>query len=148
MALVKYTRNKDNTYGPTLTGDYYISKEDHRRTAKKKFKKGVIIKARWAIEEGQEFGVFKDANEKYAICFCIINNCLFGLVEGGDLVIGQEGERIAKFPGTNNNKDPWHGYPVDAIDSQNRPTSEMLDIWTEQKRISLATRLKIERSHL
>lgn len=143
MPLSKYVRNADGKYGPTSRGDYYYSKEDHRRTAKTK--KG---KTRWIIEEGEEFDVFRIANEAYDIWYCIENNCIFSLVDEAKVELGTDGERIAKFPNDRNENEPWHGYPVSTAESQNRPSTEVLDKLYEEKLISLPVRLRIEKGLL
>lgn len=143
MSLDKYKRNSDGNYGPTERGDYYTSKEDHRRTAKKK--KG---KTRWAIEEGKEFGVFKFANEGYDNWFCETNNCIFSIIDNGSVVLGEGGEIVAKFPNDRNQNEPWHGYPVTTEESQNRPSTEVLDKLYEEKIISLSLFLRIEKGFI
>lgn len=141
MPLKKHKRNPDETYGPTNRGDYYISKADHRRTAKTK--KG---KTRWDIEEGQEFSVFQETNEPY--WYCNENECLFSLIDNCSEVLGENGERIAKFPDDKNEDDPWHGYPVLTEQKQNRPSSELLDIIQEKGFVDIKVRMKIEKGQL
>lgn len=148
MPLKKHTRNSNGNYGPTTRGDYYTSKSDHRRTAKTKRNKGVITKTKWSIDEGEEYDVFKIANEEYDLWYCKKNNCLFSFVDEANFVLGQGGERVAKFPNERNINEPWHGYPVSTDQSQNRPTSEMLDNLLKNKKITLVNRLRIERSNL
>ncbi len=139
--MKKHKRNRDGTYGPTKRGDYYISKEDHRRTAK--FKKD---KTRWIIEEGQEFTVFSESNEPY--WYCAENDCLFSLMENCKTKLGENGERIAKFPDDKNVNDPWHGYPVFTIESHNRPSSNLLDLIEKEGKLPLNVRMKIEKGLL
>ena len=142
MAIPKAKRNPNGTYGPTTTGDFYFSKSDHRRSAS--FKKN---KTRWCIEEGQEYHIFKIANEPKPFWFCKENNCLFGFFFTGEsmLSLGQDGEILAKFPNINNITDPWHGYPVKTEEPQNRPCSELLDYLFQENKINYSFRIKIER---
>ena len=140
MSLAKHTRNENGTYGPSIKGDYYISKPDHRRTAKKK-----QTKTRWTIEEGQEYSVFLEANSPKKEWLCEENNCLFSLIDDCNTILGKNGERIAKFPNDKNAEEPWHGYPVLTEESQNRPSSKLLDIIEKKVGLSLAVRLKIEK---
>lgn len=148
MPVNKHTRNSNGNYGPTSTGHFYISKADHRRTAAIKRRKGVIVKTRWSIDEGEEFDVFKIANEQFELWYCQTNKCLFSFVDMADFVLGQGGERVAKFPDERNLSAAWHGYPVYTDQPQNRPTSEMLDKLFENEKISMPNRLRIERGSL
>lgn len=142
MPLLKFKRNADGTYGPTtVRKEFYMSKQDHRKTAKTK--KG---KTRWCIEEGQEFSVFKPINDNYELWFCTVNNCLFGMVDGGSVVLGENGERIAKFPNDRQNEEPWHGYPVFTDAPQNRPCTQLLT--NIETIIPLHVRVKIEKGLL
>jgi hypothetical protein len=141
MPLFQSTRNSDGTYGPTKRGDYYISKPDHRRTAR--YKEG---KTRWCIKEGEEFSVFSVANENYF--FCNEAQALFSIIDDCQEVLGQNGQRVAKFPDIQNANDPWHGYPVTTKEKQNRPSSELLDKLQDEDLISLPSRLKIEKGFI
>lgn len=141
MPLKKHKRNSDGTYGPSSRGDFYLSKADHRRTAKTK--KG---KTKWEIEEGEEFSVFLETNEPY--WYCSENNCLFALMDNCTEVLGENGERIAKFPNDRNKQDPWHGYPVMTQEKQNRPSSDLLDIIEESGSLDIKVRIKIEKGLL
>ena len=138
MPLRKHKRNPDGTYGPTSRGDFYLSKEDHRRTAKKKKEK-----TRWEIDEGEEFSVFAESNEPY--WYCKQNKCLFSLIDNCTEVLGENGERIAKFPNDRNKQEPWHGYPVLTEKQENRPSSDLLDIIEENGFVNRKVRIKIEK---
>lgn len=144
MPLINYPRNSDGTYGPTTREHLYESKHDHRRTARKR-----KDKTRWKVKEGEEYCIFKIANEFLPNWFfCQENNCLFGLIDECDQVIGENGERLAKFPNDRNPNDSWHGYPVFSQESQNRPSSELLDYLEEMKVIPFHVRMKIEKGAL
>jgi len=142
MPLIKYSRNSDGTYGPTaVRKDFYVSKADHRKTARRK-----KDKTRWCINEGEEYSVFQPASDRYDLWFCKVNNCIFGLVDGGSVVLGENGERLAKFPNDRVKNEPWHGYPVFSEASQNRPSSELLDLVKDL--IPLHVRIKLEKGLL
>lgn len=152
MPLTTHPRNPNQTYGPTNRGHFYISKEDHRKTAAPK-----KDKTRWCIREGEEYCVFKIANEgiideenNQIWWYCEDNDCLFGFVFENDrlLKIGENEEQIAKFPNDRNEHDPWHGYPVSTEESQNRPSSELLDRLEECGCISDVYRLRIEKGRI
>jgi hypothetical protein len=142
MPLRKYSRNEDNTYGPNTLGEYYVSKADHRKTAKPK--KG---KTKWKILEGEEFSVFIGATESNQLGACKKNNCVFGIVDKASVILGINGERIAKFPNDRNDGEPWHGYPVLTEEAQNRPSSELLDAIPEEI-LPHSVRIKIERGQI
>ncbi|WP_299286905.1 hypothetical protein [uncultured Mucilaginibacter sp.] len=143
MPLIKYTRNNNGTYGPTVNNHYYISKLDHRRTAKRK--KG---KNRWDITEGEEFSVFKPSVENFDDWYCKENRCIFSLIDKGDVILGRSGERLAKFPNNRNDGEPWHGYPVFTEDPQNCPSVELLERWKTEKKVPLHIIVRIERGSL
>jgi hypothetical protein len=44
----------------------------------------------------------------------------WGVLEQGQTVIGEKGERLSKFPCTTNPQDAWHGYPVFCVDERKR----------------------------
>jgi hypothetical protein len=139
--MVTYNRNIQGNYGPTTKGNFYSSKPDHRRTARQR-----VDKTRWSIEEGQEFHVFKLADEPLQRWFCQENECLFSLVNGCATILGQGGERLAKFPQPADNL--WHGYPVHCIETENSPGDELLDLMVSAGVISGTTRRRIERKRL
>ena len=142
MPLTKSKRNADGTYGPTdVRKEFYISKPDHRKTARRKKEK-----TRWVIQEGEEYGVFHPINNNYELWFCNVNNCLFGMVEWGKVVLGENGERIAKFPNDRQPGEPWHGYPVFTDAIQNRPSVELLK--KVEGTMPLHVRVKIEKGTL
>src|SRR6185312_17356766 len=103
MPLLKFTRNRDQTYGPTTNGKYYISKPDHRKNSRSGGQK-----TKWCIDEDQEFSVFKPACEDFNSWFCRKNNCIFAVVDNGQITLGKSGEKLAKFPNVSNGTDPWH----------------------------------------
>jgi len=141
MPLLKFTRNRDQTYGPTTNGKYYISKPDHRKNSRSGGQK-----TKWCIDEDQEFSVFKPACEDFNSWFCRKNNCIFAVVDNGQITLGKSGEKLAKFPNVSNGTDPWHGYPVLTENEQNRPSSDMLLQLKEKLPVHLI--VKIERGTL
>lgn len=136
------TRNDDGTYGPTKKGKYYLPKLDHRINSTNP------IKSKWSINENQELSVFEIAEKPEVELFCKENNCYFSIVNDGKLVMGVDGERIAKFPTPKNKIDPWHGYPTTCTHSYNTPCDDLLDIMEKQRIISKTTRRRIERKKI
>lgn len=134
-----YTRNNDGTYGPTSNNHFYIPVHYHNRTAKKRKDKN-----RWYIKENCQYEVFRIADEPY--WFCNSNNCLFSIVDEGRIVLGKNGERLAKFPLPSNLTDPWHGWPVST--AEEKPSEDLLDSWEKDGVITDHLRRKIGRGAL
>lgn len=142
MALISYTRNDNGTYGPTDFGNLYYSKEDHRKTAARG-----RHKTRWTIEEGEEFHIFKVADDAEVRWYCSVNQCLFSVINDCKFILGENGERIAKFPQPPN-EEAWHGYPVQFTGTERLPSDDLLDRLVENKIISQTTMRRIERRKL
>jgi hypothetical protein len=73
---------------------------------------------------------------------------LWGLLR--DLVvIGTARERLAKFPEPSNVVDPWHGYPVSALDPkrefEHRPHPSLVKRWRDAALINDAQAARINR---
>jgi hypothetical protein len=141
MAFVfpKHSRDSNGLYGPTARQHFYKPLYYHRPTAEKK-----AGKTRWCIKEGEEYEVFRIADEPWWACN--IGRCLFSIVDGGTVVLGEDGERLAKFDFPQNNSDPWHGYPV--FSDASKPTPALLDQWEDARVIPYHVRMKIERGKL
>lgn len=67
-------------------------------------------------------------------------------------VLGLEDRRLAKFPNPSNATDPWHGYPVSALDPkrefEHRPDSELVDRWIAHGLISPQQGSRIKRGKI
>jgi len=98
-------RNQDGTYGPTSRNHYYRPAPYHARTSLKR-----SSKTRWCLRESEEFYVFRIADEPW--WECALNQCLFSIVDFGNILLGEDGERLAAFPVPRNANDYWHGYPI------------------------------------
>lgn len=59
------------------------------------------------------------------------------------------GERIAKFPAVQNDHDPWHGYPVSALDHKrefdHRPEPGLVARWVASGLITRTQGARINR---
>lgn len=137
--LTSSTKNTSGTYGPTKKGKYYLPKPDHNRNSTNRHK------SKWAINDNQQFGVFIIAETPEDELFCVENDCYFAAVDNCKEVLGTADERVAKFPSPQNLSDPWHGYPVRCLETQNIPSDELLDKMVEKNVISDITRRRIER---
>jgi hypothetical protein len=135
----KHSRNSNGLYGPTARQHFYKPLHYHRSTSRKR-----PDKTRWCIEEGKEYEVFRIADEPWWACD--VNQSLFSVVDGGKVILGENGERLAKFDFPQNDFDPWHGYPISSDDS--RPEPDLLDRWQRDNIIPYHVRMKIERGKL
>jgi hypothetical protein len=135
----KVASNSDKTFGPTLTGHYYIAVYYHNKTARRRKNKG-----KWNIQQNEQFEVFRISDE--GKWFCKVNNGLFSLLDGGKEVLGNAEERLAYFVKPNNNGDPWHGYPV--FSEEFEISEDLLDFWVDKGIISPQVRIKIGKGQL
>lgn len=134
-----YTRNGDGTYGPTARQHYYQPIHYHARTARQRPEKN-----RWCLREGEQYEVFRVADEPWWQCF--LNHCLFSIIDNGNTVLGMSGERLAKFPLPRNSSDPYHGFPI--LTDDDKPSPALLDLWEATGIITPHVRRKIEHSKI
>ncbi len=134
-----HTRNPDNTYGPTSRGHLYKPQPYHRPTAKRS-----NDKTRWCLTEGEEFEVFRIADEPF--WYCGATEKLYSIVDGGRVKLGENGERLAAFPPPQNESDPWHGYPIPS--GEYDISDELLDRWEDEGVVSETIRKRIVRGKL
>jgi hypothetical protein len=137
MSLPNHKRNKDGRYGPTTRSHYYQPVGYHGRGATNSSQK-----TRWALKEGQQFEVFRVCDEPWWHS----GGGLFSIMNGGSVVLGENGERLGRFPDPQNQADPWHGYPVFSADYL--PDESLLDQWVATQVIPDHVRTKIERGRL
>lgn len=102
----------------------YLSRTDHRHIARGSRNK-------WAVtcDPRCEYGIFCDSEDNG---WRDSRPHLWGL-RSGLIRIGQDGERLAKFPFPQNASDPWHGYPISALDPrrefEHRPEPGLVREW-------------------
>ncbi len=122
----------NGVYGPNAVGHTYMPKKEHSYKAVRK-----PGKTRWIRDKNFEYFVFNLADEH---ANKVINEetmlldkrwmnddgrGLFSIVDNGNETLGENGERLAFFPTTQNDNDPWHGYPVDSTYIMD----ELIDHW-------------------
>lgn len=64
---------------------------------------------------------------------------LWYVSDGGSVILGKDGERLAFFDEPENDGDPWHGFPVSGRRGgakRLRPPQSVLDKWLSSSRIS------------
>ncbi len=139
--MIKYKLDYQNTIKISDEREviYTISKKHRGHNKKKSY---------WSIKLPREIALFrsalKDGYEDKANFTAwnlnIVNEdvCLVGYtVEKKEL-------KIAKFVDSNHNE-KWHGYPANYIkNSQDRPSSKVLELWNNAGFISTATMKKIK----
>jgi len=134
-----HTQNPQGLYGPTSAKHSYKAVSYHNRKSLKR-----STKSRWAITEGQQYEVFRIADEaKPDPWHCVTANGHFSVVDKCREVLGTNEERLGFFQKPANVADPWHGYPVHS--SNKKPSPALLDAWIKVGAIGEHVRRKIER---
>lgn len=111
-------------FPPDESRSAYLSRKDHWRTAAGERNK-------WAAScpPPGEYAIFCDAEDND---WRDDRPHLWGLLKGLPQ-IGTYRECIAKFPAVTNPSDPWHGYPVSALDPrrefEHRPAAALVNRW-------------------
>jgi len=110
-------------FGPNASGKLYLSANTHRG-AGNPYHKSVWLNA---ISRTEEFLLFCDSD---------VDNWrddvgnYWAVKDGGRTILGQDRERLAKFPRNNNARHPWHGFPVSPLDSVNdKPEDQLVEAW-------------------
>lgn len=138
--MVKVIRPDGEEYCCTKSNKRYISFNYHRSITDIKGKKSI-----WksSISKQLEFEIFCEADD---------NNWqdqkghYFGLRDQGCTPLGNNDERICKFPITSNSSDPWHGYPVGR--SNETPPDSFINKWIKDKIITRTIGKSIQRGKL
>jgi hypothetical protein len=127
-------------FAATQHNSSYLSRYDHRH-----FANGTRNRWSAACQPACEYEVFCDAET---------NNWrdtrphLWG-IRANLSELGCDGERVAKFPAVQNAHDPWHGYPVSALDErrefEHRPEPVLVNRWRHAGLISDSQASRIKR---
>jgi hypothetical protein len=111
-------------YGPTVNNKMYLSVYKHRGNGSRQHKNC------WSADVSpfMEYGIFcsSDASDWFDQKLNY-----WGVLNSGQTVLGEKGERICKFPCTSNTQDPWHGYPTSPKDNgaNDAPPDFLVEIW-------------------
>lgn len=130
----------DGKFGPTGTGHFYQPVSYHNPKGRRK--KG---KTKWVLDQSQQYEVFQiadDAEQK----LLINDQGLYGLLDEGEFVLGENDECLAFFPLPQNEMDSWHGYPV--FSEKNGLTDDVFDEWLKNKAISELTYVRLMHKHI
>lgn len=126
------------TYPPTPRGNRYLSTYHHRGSGSPE--KNVWLEA---VPPPEEYGIFwrADCGEWRGS-----SGSLWGLLDGGDRVLGTRGQRLCFFPAPSNRGDDWHGYPLSpADDGRNPPPQELIEKWKIEGTITRTWARRAER---
>jgi len=130
----KVKQNKDGNFGPTKNDNFYNPVYYHNKTAKKN-----SDKTKWVLKKNEQYEVFRLSDEeKWG---CNKNSGLFGILEKGNIILGDSEERLSFFPNPANTNEPWHGFPVHS--GEYEPSVTVLDKWLEDEIIDPRMHIKI-----
>ena len=136
-------------FGPTENGWYYQPAGYHPKVSKSKNKKGRKAKesehkdkSSWILDKSQQYDVFLEGEKGEFMdssnMFSVLDNC--------NVVMGEDGERIALFPVPSAGTLDWHGYPVFSKDE--KLTNEIIDKFYNANVISPSKYLRMLRRDL
>lgn len=105
-------------------------------------------KSHWSIKMPREIALFRSALKEGYEDKADFTAWNLNIVNGEVCIIGftvdEKELKIAKFVDSNHNEQ-WHGYPANYIkNSQDRPSSKVLELWNNAGFISTATMKKIK----
>jgi hypothetical protein len=78
--------------------------------------------------------------------YCEQEQFHLGLLAQCTVILGGDGEVIARFSMPQNTSDPWHGYPVKSTDI--KISEDFLDFLEEEKIITPLVRVRIAKGKL
>ncbi len=118
----KITQNADGTFGPTSVGHCYIPVSYHNKVAAPRDDKN-----KWCLKRNEQYEVFRLADEGQWMDDT--PDGLYSIVDKGNEVLGENGERIAFFPIPKNENEAWHGYPK----CNPQISDRLIEKWHEDK---------------
>lgn len=135
----KVKKNAEGLFGPTANNQFYSAASYHNATAA--YKKD---KTRWRLKQGEQFEAFKASDEnKWQ---CLSNGGNFSILDNGNVVMGENEERISFFPSPVNPGDNWHGYPVNS--AKYIVSDELIEKWVIEKVIDNRIQIKLLKGQL
>lgn len=126
-------------FGPTTKNHFYKPVGYHNKSAKTKKDKG-----KWILKQGEQYEVFRLSDE--GEWKCIPNQGLFSILENGNVIFGENEERLAYFPNPQNKNDEWHGYPVHS--SEFEISDDLIEKLVEEDVIDIRISIKILKGQL
>ena len=135
----KVKLNSDGNFGPTKNDNYYHPISYHNKNSKKSSKK-----TRWVLKQNEQYEVFRVSDE--AKWSCDKNDGLFSILENGQIVLGENEERLSFFPNPKNEIDAWHGFPITS--GEYEPSDKLVDKWYADEIIDQRMHIKILKGQL
>ena len=127
-------------FGPNGSGKSYISLFYHRPTGAREHKNA------WhpSVLPPAEYGLFDLADRMQ---WDDEDGHYWAVADGGTTVLGQRGERLARFPFNRNDHDPWHGFPVSPLErgDDDSPPDGFVEEWIRQGVVTKTTGRRIQR---
>lgn len=125
-------------YGPTGNGWYYQPADYHGKVSITQSKKGKKAKEKehddkthWVLNKSQQYDVFLEGvGGKF-----MDSKNMFSVLDNCNVVMGEDGERIALFPVPPKGTVDWHGYPV--LSEEKKLTDEIMDKFWKAKAITI-----------
>lgn len=130
----KIKQNQDKTFGPTKNEHFYLPVFYHNKSAKNNSNK-----TKWILKRNEQFEVFRVADENNWICK--ETNGLFSILDNGNVIFGENEERISFFPIPQNSIDNWHGFPINS--GEYEPSTILVDKWLNDEIIDKRLHIKI-----
>jgi len=91
------------------------------------------------LKKNEQFEVFKVSDENKWECNS--NDGIFSILSNGEIILGENEERLAFFPKPTNTNDAWHGYPI--VSSEYEPSETLVDKWLEDEIIDNRVYIKL-----
>lgn len=137
-AFKKHKMIDGKRYGPTDNGWYYQPADYHGKVGKARSKKGEKAKEKeheykthWVLTKSQQYDAFLEG----VIGKFMDSNNMFSVLDNCNVVMGEDGERIALFPVPPKGTVDWHGYPVSS--EEKKLTDEIMDKFWKAKAITI-----------
>lgn len=137
-AFKKHKMIDGKRYGPTDNGWYYQPADYHGKVSKAQSKKGKKAKEKvhddkthWVLTKSQQYDAFLEG----VFGEFMDNKNMFSVLDNCNVVMGEDGERIALFPVPPKGTVDWHGYPVSS--EEKKLTDEIMDKFWKAKAITI-----------
>lgn len=121
---------EDGKFGPTGRGHYYTPMSYHGKKARKR-----ADKTRWVLTQSEEYEVFQ-LNDDYDPQMFLADVGLYGVLEKGEEILGENDECLSYFPIPQNANDSWHGYPIHSTEHADVLNDAIFDSWFRQGLVS------------
>ena len=114
----------------------------HSKKGKKAKEKEHDDKTHWVLTKSQQYDAFLEGE----IGKFMDSNNMFSVLDNCNVVMGEDGERIALFPVPPKGTVDWHGYPVSS--EEKKLTDEIMDKFLNGKAINYTVYSRMQRHDL